>query len=172
MQIFFQKHKKLLSVSITVITSVFLVVLVVSAATTIGASIVTGGSVTVGDVVTSDANNVDNLGSYAASWKDVYVSGTIFASNILAGGLNIGTGDATSTIKGGASVTSTISSGMIIEEASATSTLQIGGALISGEGGCIVLNSGADSGGTLYLFPLIGDGGIYLATSTSAADCY
>ncbi|MBU1179785.1 hypothetical protein KJ885_02485, partial [Patescibacteria group bacterium] len=81
-------HKKLLSISISIVSSVFLVALVVSAATTIGTNIVTGGTVTVGSNVLSDAHNTDTLGTVAVAWHGVYTSGTIYAGSVSSTGMS------------------------------------------------------------------------------------
>ncbi|MBU4421468.1 hypothetical protein L6259_03465 [Candidatus Parcubacteria bacterium] len=199
MQNFLHKHKKLLSVSLSVVASVFLVAIVVSAATVIGANIVTGGSVTVGSNVLSDTHNADTLGTSAVAWANVYTSGTIYAGSVSSTGMSgwknnasdLGspkvawkdvyvsgtiyagaiTSHANLTLGGGATVTSTFNSGVSIAEAASTSTLQLGDAGVAGEGGCIVMSAG-DGASVLYIFPVLNGTTIHLATSTNASDCY
>jgi len=167
-----------ISVGVTVLSSVFLVALVVSAATTIGAAISTTGTLTVEDTSTlshvlPSSNNAKDLGAFGTAWRQVYASGTVYAGQVIAQDyISVGSG-ASSTIRSGASATSTFSSGVEIKEASATSTLSIGnltGAV--NQGGCIVLGSGDGVNGALYVYVVNGDGGLYLATSTDRDDCF
>jgi hypothetical protein len=79
----------------------------------------------------SDANNTDDLGSYLLSWKDVYVSGTIYASTF-------DSDTATSTFTAGLSATA-----LNITSTSVTSTFANGIQLTNG---CILLPDGNCAG--------------------------
>ena len=210
---FFSKHRKLLSASFSIVVSVFLVALVVSAATTIGANITTEGTLSVtgattltagvkasstveisGAVSSSNiypwANNTSDLGAInAAAWKNVYVSSTVYARNLIVGSntasndayVSVGSGSASTTLRTGASATSTISSGVELLEASVTSTLNVGTATVGaasnmGKGGCIAVGSTSSTkAGLTHLYLIvkpIAAGELYLATSTVASDCF
>ena len=206
---FFSKHRKLLSASFSIVVSVFLVALVVSAATTIGANITTEGTLSVtgattltagvkasstveisGAVSSSNiypwANNTSDLGAInAAAWKNVYVSSTVYARNLIVGSntasndayVSVGSGSASTTLRTGASATSTISSGVELLEASVTSTLNVGTAASNmGKGGCIAVGSTSSTkAGLTHLYLIVkpsAAGELYLATSTVASDCF
>ena len=181
MKDFFLKHKGVLSISLSVVASVLLVALVVSAATTIGANIVTAGNTTLGDTsgdtvtvngsvnsnVLPEANNTRSLGAFGTAWANVYASGTVFSGNMISSDfLAVGNGSSTSTIRGGASVTSTFTSGVQIAEASATSTLSIGGTV----GSCLDMVA-SDGSSHLYILVKATDT-VQMVTSTTVTDCY
>src|SRR3989344_495572 len=184
---FFSKHRKLLSASFSIVVSVFLVALVVSAATTIGANITTEGTLSVtgattltagvkasstveisGAVSSSNiypwANNTSDLGAInAAAWKNVYVSSTVYARNLIVGSntasndayVSVGSGSASTTLRTGATAT-------------------VGAASNMGKGGCIAVGSTSSTkAGLTHLYLIVkpsAAGELYLATSTVASD--
>lgn len=101
--------------------------------------------------------------------NSLIILGTIIASVVVSTSINksnfLGAGKIIQQLYS-SQTTSTLSSNLIINK-SATSTVQLGGTY----GGCLVLGSGKTNN-ILYVFPTITTGGIYLATSTLAADCY
>ena len=175
----------------TVVTSIFLVALVVSAATTIGANITTAGNLTVSGTITGAvkasstlsvtesvtsssifpwANNSSDLGINGIAWRNIYASGTVYGNIV-----SVGNGTVTSTvIRASGTATSTFSSGIEILESSGTSTLTLGSLRGGvGLGSCIVMGNGVDNAGSLYLFvSATSTGGIFLATSTNSRVCF
>ena len=175
-----QRYGKLLSVGFSVLCSVFLVAVIVSAATTIGANISTGGN------ITPTTNDTSDIGAFGTAFRNVYVSGTLYGEGATLGAVTV---TSTLTVNGYSALNDVYPASNNAEDIGAfatawrnvyaSGTLRVGGGNASstidlstnpsgtntkGKGTCLILMG---SNGTQYFVSVTSTGPMY----TSTVDC-